>query len=77
MCIPGLGATTVATFFAEVGNIRNYNHPQQLVNLAGLSLREHSSGKFKGQSRISKRGRKRLRKALYLAVRPMVAHNQT
>lgn len=77
MCIPGLGATTVTTFFAEVGDIRNYHHPQQLVNLAGLSLREHSSGKFKGQSRISKRGRKRLRKALYLAVRPMVAHNQT
>jgi len=75
--IPGLGATTVAIFFAEVGDVRNYSHPQQLVNLAGLSLREHSSGKHKGQSRISKRGRKRLRRALYLAVRPLVRHNET
>lgn len=75
--ILGLGTTTVATFFAEVGDINNYNHPQQLVNLAGLSLREHSSGRSQGQSRISKRGRKRLRRALYLAIRPMVAHNPT
>lgn len=77
MTIPGLGSTTVALFFAEVGDITNYSHPQQLVNLAGLSLREHSSGKFKGQTRISKRGRSRLRRALYLAIRPLVAHNPT
>ena len=75
--ISGLGTTTVALFFAEVGDIKKYSHPQQIVNLAGLSLREHSSGKFKGQSRISKRGRSRLRRALYLAIRPLVAHNDT
>ena len=75
--ISGLGAITVATLFAEVGDIRNYNHPQQLVNLAGLSLREHSSGKYKGETRITKRGRSRLRRALYLAIRPLVAHNST
>ncbi|MEK5445184.1 MULTISPECIES: IS110 family transposase [Bacillaceae] len=75
MDISGLGSTTIALFFAEVGDITKYNHPQQLVNLAGLSLREHSSGKFKGQTRITKRGRSRLRRALYLAIRPLVAHN--
>ncbi|MFD2511344.1 IS110 family transposase [Halalkalibacter alkalisediminis] len=75
--ISGLGTTTVALFFAEVGDIKKYSHPQQIVNLAGLSLREHSSGKFKGQSRISKRGRSRLLRALYLAIRPLVAHNDT
>lgn len=75
IAIPGLGTTTVALFFAEVGDITKYSHPQQLVNLAGLSLKEDSSGKFKGQTRISKRGRSRLRRALYLAVRPLVAHN--
>ncbi len=77
MAIKGLGPTTVATFFAEVGDITKYHHPQQLVNMAGLSLREHSSGKFKGQTKITKRGRKKLRKALYLAVRPLVASNPT
>lgn len=77
MAIKGLGVTTVATFFAEVGDISQYSHPQQLVNLGGLSLKEHSSGKYKGQTKISKRGRKRLRKALFQAVRPLVAHNPT
>ncbi|TCT17490.1 transposase [Melghiribacillus thermohalophilus] len=75
MGIDGLGAVTVALFFAEVGDLSKYSHPQQLVNLAGLSLREHSSGKYKGKTRITKRGRSRLRKSLYLAIRPLVAHN--
>lgn len=75
MSVQGLGATTVAVFYAEVGDIRKYSHAQQLINLAGFSLREHSSGKFKGQTKITKRGRNRLRRALYLAIRPLVAHN--
>jgi len=75
--IKGLGPITIATFFSEVGDLSKYTHPQQLVNMAGLSLREHSSGKFKGQTRITKRGRKKLRKALYLAIRPLVASNPT
>lgn len=77
MNISGLSSTSVSHFFAEVGDVTKYNHPQQLVNLAGLSLREHSSGKFKGQTRITKRGRSKLRRALYLAIRPLVAHNPT
>lgn len=36
MTITGLDSTTVALFFAEGGDITNYNHPQQLVNLAGF-----------------------------------------
>src|SRR5699024_10753073 len=72
--IKGIGPITVATFYAEIGDIRNYTHPQQLVNMAGLSLQEHSSGKYKGQTRITKRGRRRLRRAIYLAVRPLVAN---
>jgi transposase len=36
IAIPGLGSTTVAKIYAEVGDIRKYRHPQQLVNLAGF-----------------------------------------
>lgn len=75
--IKGLSAMTVAAFFSEVGDIRNYKHPQQIVNLAGLSLRENSSGIFKGQTTITKRGRKKLRRALYLAIVPLVSNNPT
>lgn len=75
--ITGLGVTTVTTVISEVGDFKKYGHYQQLINLAGLSLRENSSGKFKGQTTITKRGRSKLRRALYLAVRPLVAHNPT
>lgn len=75
--ITGLGVATVTTVLSEIGDLKMYKHPQQLVNLAGLSLRENSSGRYKGQSRISKRGRKKLRRALYMAIRPLVAHNPT
>lgn len=74
MDITGLGVTTV---ISEIGDFKKYGHYQQLINLAGLSLRENSSGKFKGQTTITKRGRSKLRRALYLAVRPLVAHNPT
>ncbi|MDQ0258121.1 transposase [Evansella vedderi] len=75
--ITGLGVTTVTTFISEVGDLTKYRHPQQVVNLAGFSLRENSSGKYKGKTTITKRGRSKLRRALYLAIRPLVAHNPT
>lgn len=75
MAIKGLGVTTVATFISEIGDITKYSHPQQLVNMAGLSLTQHSSGKFKGQTKITKRGRRKLRRILYLAVMTLVANN--
>jgi transposase len=75
IAIKGVSVLTVATFFAEVGDIQNYDHPRQIQNLAGLTLRLHQSGKFKGQTKITKRGRKDLRRGLYLAVRSLVVHN--
>jgi transposase len=75
MSIPGVGLVTVAGFLAEVGDLSNYTHPRQVQKLAGFNLRENTSGKFKGQTRITKRGRPRLRALLYAAIRPMVAKN--
>lgn len=75
VAMKGVSVLTVAIFFGEIGNIMNYKHPRQIQNLAGLTLTLHQSGKFKGQTKITKRGRRRLRKALYLVVRPLVVHN--
>ena len=44
--------------------------------MAGLSLIECSSGKKKGQTTISKRGRSDLRKFLYQAVFTMLSSNK-
>lgn len=59
--IHGVGEMTVAGFIAEIGNINNYEHNRQIIKLAGLNLKENSSGQHKGRTTISKRGRPRLR----------------
>jgi transposase len=76
MSIPCIGLVTVAGFLAEIGDMSGYNHSQQIVRHAGLSLRENSSGLHKGETTISKRGRCRLRALLYRAALTLVGKNQ-
>jgi transposase len=73
--IKGIGIKTVAGFLAEVGDISRFDHPKQIIKLAGLNLRENSSGNHKGETTITKRGRSRLRAILFRAILPMVAKN--
>ncbi|MED0757117.1 IS110 family transposase [Aneurinibacillus thermoaerophilus] len=75
LTIPGMGITTVAGFFAEVGDLSRYRHPRQLQKLSRLSLKENRSGKYRGKTQITKRGRPRLRTLLYRVIRPMVLVN--
>ena len=65
LAIPGIGLVTVAGFLAEVGDISRFNDPKEIQKLAGLAIVENSSGKHKGMSQISRRGRSRLRKVLF------------
>lgn len=76
LSIKGIGPITAAGFIAEVGDISRFNHPKQIIKLAGLNLRENSSGEHKGKTTISKRGRKRLRALLFRAILPLVGKNQ-
>jgi transposase len=73
--IKGIGVVTVAGFIAEVGDIGRFEHSKQIQKLAGLNLKENSSGKHKGKTTLSKRGRKRLRRLLFQAVMILVAKN--
>ena len=75
LAIKGIGIITVAGFIAEVGDIRRFDSPKQIQKLAGFELRKNSSGKHKGQTTISKRGRRRLRRVLYQAVLPLLKNN--
>lgn len=75
LTIPGFAIVTLAGFLAEVGDLQGYEHGQQIIRLAGFNLKENSSGKKKGKSTITKRGRSRLRALLFRAVMPMVAKN--
>jgi len=75
LSVPGVGLVTVAGFLAEVGDLSGYDNPRQIQKLAGLSLKENSSGKHKGRTTISKRGRPRLRALLFRGVIPLLAKN--
>lgn len=74
--IKGIGITTASGVVAELGNIKEYRTPKQMIKMAGLSLTENSSGQKKGKMSISKRGRKDLRKILYQAVVGMIRTNE-
>ena len=73
--IKGIGLISVAGFFAEVGEIRRFLSPKQIQKLAGLAIRENSSGKHKGRSEISRRGRSRLRAVLFQVTLPLIGKN--
>jgi transposase len=73
--IKGMSELTLATLYAEAGDLSEFTHGQQLLRLAGLHLCESSSGTRKSEVRISKRGRPRLRKLLYRTVFQMVSVN--
>ncbi|RUL26512.1 IS110 family transposase [Shigella sonnei] len=75
LAIKGVGRDTVAGFFAEVGDLSEYSHPRQLIKLAGLSLKENTSGKHKGKTTITKRGRRKLRALLFRVCMILVAKN--
>ena len=73
--VPGIGDVTIVDLLSEVGSLTQYAHPRQLIKLAGLTLRENSSGQQKGQKRISKRGRRKLRALLFRVMMPLILHN--
>lgn len=75
LSIPGLGLVTVAGFLAEVGDVRSYRHGLQIIKLAGLNLKENSSGKHKGKATITKRGRPRLRAIMFRATLSLIKNN--
>jgi transposase len=65
--IPGVGTLTAATVLAETNGFELIRNKRQLTSYAGLDVKEKQSGtSVKGKPRISKRGNKYLRKAMYL-----------
>lgn len=75
LAIPGVGEANVLTFVAEVGDITRFDDPKEIQKLSGLAIVEDSSGKHNGESKISYRGRKRLRYMLYKQALLLVSNN--
>ncbi|WP_419392752.1 IS110 family transposase [Cytobacillus praedii] len=75
LSIKGLTIVMLGGILGETGDLSQFAHGNSLLRHAGLHLVEASSGKWKGQSVISKRGRSRLRRFLYLATMCLVMNN--
>jgi transposase len=73
--IKGIGIITAAGIIAEIGDVSRFDDARQVIKYAGLNLVENSSGKHKGTTRISKRGRRQLRSVLFRVMMPLVAQN--
>ena len=67
LSIKGLGEVTVAGLIGEVADFNQFDTISEVMKLAGLDLYEISSGKHRGQRRISKCGRSLMRKLLFFA----------
>ena len=66
--VPVLGKVTAAVLYMILGDIKGYDNSGSIVKALGLNLKERSSGKHKGQLRITKRGSGLARMYLYMAV---------
>jgi transposase len=73
--IPGVSAVGAAAMLAETGDPSRFDSPRALVKHAGLCPRDNASGTFTGRSRISRRGRPRLRLAAWRAAWGALQHN--
>lgn len=74
--ISGIGENTLAGILAEIGDISRFDDVKEIQKLSGLSLVACSSGKHKGETKISYRGRKKLRYWLFQGAKSVVAHSE-
>lgn len=72
--ISGMGENTLSGILAEMGDISRFDDVKEIQKLSGSGLVACSSGKHKGETKISHRGRKRLRYWLFQAAKSVVAH---
>jgi transposase len=72
----GIGDKTAFNFLIEMGgDIKVFEHDGKLIAAAGLDPTTHESGKYKGQSKISKRGNRHLRRVIWLMTTKVIISN--
>ena len=72
--IPGLSPVTLAAILAETGDLHTYESSSSVVKHAGMSPARNESGSFRGQAKISRRGRPLLRLAAWRATWAVLRH---
>lgn len=74
--IAGIGERVLTGILAEIGDVSRFDDVKEIQKLSGLGLVACSSGKHKGETKISHRGRKRLRYWLFQAAKSAVVHSE-
>jgi transposase len=75
--IPGIGLLTAAVIMAETNGFELIKSKKQLTSYAGFDVKEKQSGtSVKGRPRISKRGNRYLRKAMYMPALAAIRHSE-
>lgn len=70
--IDDLDAAMMARLIGESGPLSDFDHWREVLHYCGLNLYERESGTYKGETKISKKGRSRFRKVLGQAVFALV-----
>jgi len=73
--MPGVNVLTALTILAAIGTIERFEDAKHLVGYAGLGTRVHDSGQVHQNGRITKAGRKDLRRAMVNAANVAVQHH--
>ena len=76
LSIKGAGMVTATTIVAETNGFAAFESIKQVVGFAGLDVRIAESGKWKGKSKISKRGNSYIRSVLYMPTLSKIRHDK-
>jgi transposase len=73
----GVGDKTAFNFLIELGgDIGAFENDKKLIAAAGLDPTTYESGKYKGKSKISKRGNRHLRRVIWLMTVRVIISNE-
>lgn len=75
LTIPGVGPKTVAVFLAEVGDIKRFSRCKDFIGFVGLYPQIEQSGSSLNRAKLTNKGSRLLKHALYIASVASLIHN--
>ncbi|MDR2086621.1 MAG: IS110 family transposase [Dysgonamonadaceae bacterium] len=75
LSIKGVSLLTAVCILSETNGFAGFHNIKQLTSYAGLDILIKESGKWTGKSKISKKGNKYIRKALYFPAFSKINHD--
>lgn len=75
LTIPGVGSKTIATFLAEVGDVTRFACCKDFIGFVGLYPKIEQSGSSLNKAKLTTKGSRILKHALYMASVASLIHN--